>query len=227
VAIARAEEVAGSYQELVDEPVVPAFEIITTVASSGPGPERDYSRRTPIDRLRQWVDAAGEAGMYVVLDLQPGRTDFLTQAKEYEQLLVEPHVGLALDPEWRLGPNQRHLEQIGSVRASEVNQVVEWLAGLTAEHRLPQKLLVLHQFTLQMIEDRAEVETGRDELAVLIHADGFGSRAEKLNTWRALHIDPPPEVWWGWKNFYDEDRPTFTPAQTVDVSPSPVFISYQ
>jgi hypothetical protein len=34
-------------------------------------------------------------------------------------------------------------------------------------------------------------------------------------------------VWWGWKNFYDEDRPTLTPAQTVAVEPSPRFISYQ
>ena len=42
------------------------------------------------------------AGLYVVLDLQPGHTDFLTQAIRYEALLAQPHVGLALDPEWRL-----------------------------------------------------------------------------------------------------------------------------
>ena len=40
--------------------------------------------------------------MYVVLDLQPGRSNFLDQAKLYEPLLRLPHVGLALDPEWRL-----------------------------------------------------------------------------------------------------------------------------
>jgi hypothetical protein len=34
-------------------------------------------------------------------------------------------------------------------------------------------------------------------------------------------------VWWGWKNFYDEDQPTFTPGETVEVAPSPRFISYQ
>jgi hypothetical protein len=34
-------------------------------------------------------------------------------------------------------------------------------------------------------------------------------------------------VFWGWKNFYDEDKPTFSPQQTVAVSPSPVFVSYQ
>jgi hypothetical protein len=226
-AVDRAQRVAAEYESLVDDPVIPAFEIITTVASASPGPARDYSRRTPAERLRPWIDAAREAGAYVVLDLQPGRTDFLTQAKEYEELLLEPHVGLALDPEWRLGPDQRHLEQIGSVDAAEVNTVVEWLADLTAEHRLPQKLLILHQFTLRMISDRADVHTGRDELAVLIHVDGFGTPTEKFNTWDALHAAAPPDVWWGWKNFYDEDRPTFTPERTVEISPSPVFISYQ
>ena len=69
-----------------------------------------------------WVDAARKAGVYVVLDLQPGRTDFLTQAKRYEDLLLQPHVGLALDPEWRLKPDQVHLEQIGSVSADEINK---------------------------------------------------------------------------------------------------------
>lgn len=226
-ALARADQVARAYRRLVDEPVVPALEIITTVASAGPGPAGDYSRRTPVAELRPWLAAARAAGAYVVLDLQPGHTDFLTQAKEYEELLREPHVGLALDPEWRLAPGQRHLAQIGSVDAAEVNQVVDWLADLTARHRLPQKLLVLHQFRLTMITDRSTLDTSRDELAVLIHADGFGTPAQKLNTWSALRADPPPSVWWGWKNFYDEDQPTFTASGTVAISPSPVFISYQ
>jgi hypothetical protein len=226
-AIARAGRVAADYRPLFDEPVVPALEIITTVASAGAGPAGDYSRRTPVSQLRPWVDAAGAAGVYVVLDLQPGHTDFLSQAQEYQELLREPHVGLALDPEWRLAPGQRHLAQIGSVDAAEVNRVIEWLAGLVARHRLPQKLLVLHQFTIHMIADRRELDTGRDELAVLVHVDGFGTPGQKLNTWNTLHRDQPPGLWWGWKNFYDEDQPTFTPARTVEVDPSPRFISYQ
>lgn len=226
-AIARARKLAARYEPLVDEPVVPALEIITTIASAGRGSRGDYSRRTPVGDLRGWVAAAAEAGVYVVLDLQPGRTDFLTQAKEYEELLVEPHVGLALDPEWRLGPGQRHLVDIGSVGAAEVNDVVTWLADLTAAHRLPQKLLILHQFQLRMIANRNKVDTGRDEVAVLIHADGFGTRGQKLATYRALNADSPPRVWWGWKNFYDEDQPTFTPKQTVELDPSPRFVSYQ
>lgn len=226
-AIARARQTAAQYDDLFDEPVVPTFEIITTVASSQPGPSGDYSLATPVERLRPWVDAAAEAGVYVVLDLQPGRTDFLTQAKWYEELLREPHVGLALDPEWRLAPHQVHLEQIGTVHATEVNQVAEWLAGLTRTHRLPQKLLVLHQFRQAMIGDRVQVDTHHDELAMLVHADGHGTPAQKLDTWQALQVNAPEGLWWGWKNFYDEDQPTLTPAQTAEVRPMPRFISYQ
>jgi hypothetical protein len=226
-AIARAQQMAADYEPLVDVPVVPAFEIITTVASGGAGPDGNYSYEAPIDLLRPWVDAAGEAGVYVVLDLQPGRTDFLTQAKRYEELLARPYVGLALDPEWRLQPDQRHLVQIGSVTAGEINTVVTWLADLTRVHKLPQKLLMLHQFQLQMIQDRPSLDTSRDELAVLIHADGFGSPGAKFETWNLMHDSPPPNVWWGWKNFIDEDSPTFTPAETMAVEPRPLFVSYQ
>jgi hypothetical protein len=226
-AIARAQQMAADYQPLVDVPVVPAFEIITTVASGGPGPDGNYSYEAPVDLLRPWVDAAGPAGVYVVLDLQSGRTDFLTQAKRYGELLARPYVGLALDPEWRLLPDQRHLSQIGSVTAGEVNTVVTWLADLTRTHKLPQKLLMLHQFQPQMISDRGAVDTSRDELAVLIHADGFGSPGAKFETWNLMHASPPPNVWWGWKNFIDEDSPTFTPAETMAIEPRPLFVSYQ
>ena len=83
----------------------------------------------------------GQNGVYVILDLQPGRTDFLTQAKRYEEFLRLPHVGLALDSEWRLEPNQVHLRQIGSVDAAEINTVVDWLAALVREDEPAAKVL--------------------------------------------------------------------------------------
>jgi hypothetical protein len=87
--------------------------------------------------------------------------------------------------------------------------------------------LIGHQFQLRMISDRDQLDTGRDEVAVLLHADGFGTPSQKLATWEALRAGSPERVWWGWKNFYDEDRPTFTPEETVALDPSPLFISYQ
>ncbi|MDX1621079.1 MAG: hypothetical protein R3320_08825, partial [Nitriliruptorales bacterium] len=225
-AIERAIEQAAAYQPFSDEPVIPAFEIITTVASGSAGPDGDYSTERSVDEIAPWVDAAAAAGVYVVLDLQPGRTDFLTQAKRYEELLAKPHVGLALDPEWRLGPTQRHLVQIGGVDAAEVNEVSAWLAALVRERALPQKLLIVHQFKLSMIRDRAAL-VAHPELATLIQMDGQGGQGVKLATWGAILRDPPAGVWWGWKNFHDEDQPTRSPEATMALEPKPFFVSYQ
>jgi hypothetical protein len=228
-AVQRARDTAAPYEALVqDATVVPAFEIIATVASEFPTEEGDYSYEAPIELLQPWVDAAAAAGLYVVIDLQPGRTDFVTQAERYRPLLEQPHVGLALDPEWRLLPNQVHLTQIGSVSIDEVNRVVTWLADLTREKRLPQKLLVLHQFRVDMIPGRESVDLSRDELSVMVHADGQGSQPAKQDTWRVLRGVGPEGLTWGWKNFYDEDVPMLTPEETIaQVSPRPQLVTYQ
>ncbi|MDQ4039724.1 MAG: hypothetical protein M3313_15580 [Actinomycetota bacterium] len=227
-AVQRATETAAGYDDLVATRVVPAFEIIATVASEFPGPDGNYSYESDIAQLQPWVDAAGAAGLYVLLDLQPGRTDFLTQAQAYEPLLRLPHVGLAMDPEWRLLPNQVHLRQIGSVSIEEVNAVVTWLADLTRANVLPQKLLMLHQFLPEMIQNRELLDTSREELAVMIHVDGYGSPGDKQTTWQTIRDAAPPNVYWGWKNFIDEDLPLLTPEQTIEQGvPTPMFISYQ
>jgi hypothetical protein len=209
-------------------PVVPMFELIATVASAAPGPDNDYSDEASIETLRPWVDYAGKAGMYVVIDLQPGRSDFLSQAQRYEELLRLPHVGLALDPEWRLAPDQLHLEQIGTVDASEINEVAEWLAGLVREEVIPQKLLLLHQFRESMITNRETIITP-DELAVVIQMDGQGLLAAKMESWNTLTRDwtAGSGYLWGWKNFFDEDDPMASPGQVIGLHPSPVFISFQ
>jgi hypothetical protein len=207
--------------------VLPTFEIITTVASADPGPDGDYSSETARDVIRPWVETAAANDLYVVLDLQPGRTDFLSQAKIYEEFLRLPHVGLALDPEWRLKPNQVHMVQIGTVDAAEVNRVSEWLAGLVREEALPQKLLIIHQFRLSMITNRHLIETP-PELAVMIHMDGNGTQGSKDGTWNTLTAQSDADgFYWGWKNFYDEDYPTATPAQVLDHTPTPLFVSFQ
>ncbi len=165
--------------------------------------------------------------MFVILDLQPGRTDFLTQAQRYAELLREPHVGLALDPEWRLRPDQVHLRQIGSVDGAEVDAVAAWLAELTRAEGLPQKMFVLHQFSPSMIANRQVVRTDRPELQVVIHVDGQGSPGAKVGTWNAIRQGAAPGIAWGWKNFLDEDLPMLTPEQTWAVAPRPDLVTYQ
>lgn len=226
-AISRAKALAADYQKHSDKPIMPAFEIIATVASAAPTEDGDYSREIEVDTLRPWIDEARKAGVYVILDLQPGRSDFLSQAKTYEPLLREPNVGLALDPEWRLKPDQVHLEQIGSVAIDEVNHVSGWLADLTHKNNLPQKVFLLHQFRLSMLTDRSRLNTKHPELATIIQMDGQGAQNIKRDSWRVITANPPEGVVFGWKNFIDEDKPTLTPAETMTLSPVPWYISYQ
>lgn len=225
--IDKAKQLATEYQPLSTQPIYPTLEIITTVAAGDPTSDGNYSREVDPATLVPWIQAAQKAGVYVVLDLQPGRTDFLTQAKQYESLLTAPNVGLALDTEWRLGPNQLPLEQIGSVDASEINSVAAWLSGLTNSHKLPQKLLLLHQFRLDMIINRAALNTSYDNLAYMIQMDGQGSQPAKQSTWRTITADAPAKFNFGWKNFYDKDSPMLSPADTMTITPQPWYISYQ
>jgi hypothetical protein len=224
--IARAQATAAPYVPLTTDTVVPTLEIIATVASAGPEADGSYSRPRSVEELRPLVEAAGAAGVAVVIDLQPGRTDFVTQAQRYADLLAYPHVGLALDPEWRLEPDQVHLRQIGSVGVDEVNATAAWLAQFTRERALPQKMFLLHQFSLRMITERERLDTSHDELATIIHADGQGSQPAKAGTWATLR-QGAPEVHWGWKNFYDEDAPMLDPVQTYSVQPVPDLVTYQ
>ena len=207
--------------------VIPTFEIIASIAAAGPT-DGDYSEEWPPSAFAEWIRVAQENGMYVILDLQPGREDFLTQAKQYEELLRLPFVGLALDPEWRLQPDQVHLRQIGRVNAAEVNRVVDWLAALVRDNGLPQKMLIVHQFKSTMIVDRETLKR-RPELQMVIQMDGQGPIPTKDETYQFLTAGTEEAHWrWGWKNFFDEDSPeTASPAYTINHSPVPVFVSYQ
>ena len=225
--IARARHAAAAYRALSRVPVIPAFEIIATVAQARPGRDGDYSYPSTVASLRPWVRRAAAAGMYVILDLQPGRASLLAQARRYQPLLELPGVGLALDPEWKLAPGQRPLHQIGSVSTSGVNTVIRWLAGLTAQHHLPQKLLVLHQFRLSMIRGEHELDTRYQDLAILVHMDGQGTPAVKQQTWQAITTAAPAGVFFGWKDFYAKDHPMMSAPQTMARTPQLSMISYQ
>lgn len=225
--IQRVKKLAERYQPYMNERALPTFEIIATVASAHPTSDHDYSSEVSPAVLEKWITAAREAGVYVVLDLQSGRSDFLSQAKRLEPLLRQPNVGLALDPEWRLKPHQRPIEQIGAVSIKEVNQTASWLAELTRQYHLPQKLFLLHQFRLDMLPDRHKLDTSHAELAYAIQMDGQGTQPQKRDTWRTILRQAPANTKFGWKNFYTKDTRVLTPKQTMRLKPQPWFVSYQ
>ncbi|MCK9876298.1 hypothetical protein MXD59_10995 [Frankia sp. Ag45/Mut15] len=207
-----------------DRPVQPAMELITTVAAAAPGADGLYSSTLSDDAITPYLTAARAHRMLLILDLQPGRARFLDQAKRYERFLREPDVGLALDPEWKMGPGQVPGQRIGSSDAAGINEVSDWLAGIVRHDRLPQKLFAVHQFTQSMLPDRANI-VARPELATIFHIDGFGARPDKLEKYALLRAAPP--FFTGVKLFLTQDSNIFSPAETLTFTPPPDLITYQ
>ncbi|MEV4640983.1 hypothetical protein AB0J80_26945 [Actinoplanes sp. NPDC049548] len=201
-----------------------AYELIASVAQAGPGEDGDYSRMIPLDRIAHYVDQAKRHKVLVILDLQPGRGDFLPQARRLERFLVQPHVGLALDPEWRMPAGKVPGKTIGRVGPAEVNRVSAYVAGLVTRHALPEKLFVLHQFRASMLPGVARIEK-RPGLAMVQHVDGFGTRSEKNATWNRLRR--PQQFHLGYKLFYDEDVKRYGAADLLRFRNVPELVSFQ
>lgn len=207
-------------------PAVPAFEFIATVAAASPGRGGLYRNRVPDAMIEKYVKTVRANGGMIFLDIQPGRSDFLTEAKALQKWLEQPDVGLALDPEWRMGPNQIPARTIGSVDASEVNQVSAWLDQIVASRNLPDKLFVVHKFTNSMIrhEDRL---ADRPHLREVINIDGFGKRKLKLDKYHAFAKGSPWPL--GLKLFTKKvnDPDLLQPAEVLAITPRPVIVNYQ
>jgi hypothetical protein len=207
-----------------NERLQPVFELIATVADGGPGADGDYSHDIPRSYVEEYIRAAHRHHALLLLDLQTGRSAFPVVAKRWAWALRDPSVGLALDPEWRMGPHQVPGHVIGTVRAREVDQTSAWLSHLVRSNGLPQKLFVVHQFRLSMLPDIGRI-VGRPGLAMVQQEDGFGTQAEKLATYHA--VARPKQFYEGFKLFYKVDVHRFTPAQVRRIRPAVSFVSYQ
>jgi hypothetical protein len=205
-------------------PVLPALELITVIANADPGDDGMYRSRQPGAVIRRYLRAARRHQMLLLLDIQPGRSDFFTETTRLERWLREPDVGLALDPEWHVVAPEVPGQVIGHVGSREVNATSAWLAQLVARHNLPRKLFVVHQFTDDMVDDKQLKR--RAELAMVLNADGFGTKPVKVSKYRTF-TRAAKTFHQGFKLFYEEDVGLMTPAQVLRLRPEPDVVVYE
>jgi hypothetical protein len=205
-------------------PVLPALELLAVIANADAGRDGKYRTRQSDAVIRRYLRAARQAKALLLLDIQPGRSDFFTETTRLEKWLKQPDVGLALDPEWHVGPGQVPGQVIGRVGAREVNATSAWLSQLVKRDRLPEKLLVIHQFTDSMV-DEARLRQ-RDGLALVLNVDGFGNQAVKKAKYRDF-TRQAPHVYHGFKLFYEEDTNMMRPGEVMRLRPKPVFVVYE
>jgi hypothetical protein len=206
-------------------PVIPGFELIATVAQRTPGADGTYILDTDHDTLQTYIDYAGEQGFIVLLDLQIGRGTVAAEIEKVRDLLEQPNVHLALDPEFAVAEGETPGEYIGSITAEDVIYAQQVLADISAQNGLPPKMLVVHQFREDMIQ-------GKERLApmpgvqLVIDADGYGVPELKTAVYNFLVRDEPVEFA-GVKLFYRQDDPLMSAEEILALVPSPDVIIYQ
>ena len=205
--------------------VLPAMELISTVATFAPGPSGLYRDRAPAATIRRYLRAARRIHALLVLDIQPGRGQFGPEIERLKRWLREPDVGLALDPEWHVGPGEVPGQVIGQTDADVVNAAADYLSRIVREHDLPQKLLLVHRFTDGMIarDERLQAFPG---VATVINVDGFGSQTVKVAKYNNF-IRRTPRLGRGFKLFYKEDLHTMRPAQVLALRHPPDVVVYE
>jgi hypothetical protein len=206
-------------------PVLPAFELIAAIVTSERGDGGDHSMRQDDATIARYLRVARAHRMLLLLDIQPGYAPFLGEARALERWLREPDVGLALDPEWSVTPPLLPAQAIGSTDAAAVNEVSRYLSGIVRRHDLPQKLLVVHRFTNDMIQNEHDLER-HPGVALVVNVDGFGDQPNKIAKYReftrGLH-----RRYNGFKLFYNEDLNLMEPDQVLRLRPQPDLVVYE
>jgi hypothetical protein len=205
-------------------PVMPMFELIATVAHPFPTPNGLYRTHQEDAIVRSFLKAVRKIDGVLVLDVQPGRDDFVSSLRHWEPYLRQPDVGIALDPEFAMGPGQVPGKQLGRTDAKAINRASAYVAGIVKRHRLPQKLFMIHQFRDSMISDKAKIAI-RPGLAMTWNADGFGVRSAKLEDYRSYTRDRRFHP--GLKLFYENDVDLMRPREVLRLKPVPRVINYQ
>jgi hypothetical protein len=134
-------------------------------------------------------------------------------------------VHLALDPEFDMSEGQVPGRELGHMHAAEVNTALAFLEDLVATNKLPPKVLIVHQFTLGMIPDKASIRES-PFVDVVLDMDGFGSQALKRSSYHAIMRQRRLEFA-GVKLFYRQDANLMSPLQVMDLEPPPAVVIYQ
>jgi hypothetical protein len=206
-------------------PVLPAMELIVTLATADPGQDGQHRTHLPDSTIRRYLRAARQADALLILDIQPGRALFGPEVERLARWLREPDVGLALDPEWHVGPDETPGKVIGSVDADVVTATAAYLSRMVRERGLPEKLLLVHRFTEGMIE-RDERLRPYPGVQTVVNVDGFGGPGVKIAKYEGFAARTPG-LRRGFKLFYEEDSDLLRPGEVLRMQPRPDVVVYE
>ncbi len=225
--LAEIDDLAAQYA--ADRTAAPILELIATVVQPDPGPGGLYRHRIAESVVADYLAAARAHHAILLLNIQPGRADFLPEVQAWERWLLEPDVGLALDPEWAIGPGQVPGKVFGSTTGAELDAVAAYVSGLVTAHGLPEKVLVYHQLHTSIVRNPAALQP-HPGVALVVSVDGIGTPTQKRATWGQINAVTPAYVRRGFKLFFQEDAakgPLMTPTEVLGLVPRPDYVLYE
>ncbi|HEX2704417.1 MAG TPA: hypothetical protein VHM65_01560 [Candidatus Lustribacter sp.] len=225
--VSEIERLGASYAK--GRTVLPVLELIATVAHRSPGRDDMFRSRASDATISRYLAAARRHRGILLLNISPGRARFLDEVTAYARWLAEPDVGLALDPEWAVGPGQVPGRVFGHTSGAELDSIARYVAGLVAAKRLPEKVVLYHQLHVSIVAGESAL-TPHPGVVLVKSVDGIGTPAQKASTWRSILRRTPTYVHPGFKLFFIEDRehgPLMTPAQVLALRPTPEYVLYE
>jgi len=192
-----------------------ALHLVYATAQPDPGPEGLYLLYVDEETLRDYIDLARENGLLVFLDLQIGRSDAESELAKILPYLEQPHVHAALDPEFAMREGEVPGESIGSLDAADVNAAQALIQGFLEERDLPDKVLIVHQFTRDMLTNPELIED-YPRVRLVIDMDGFGpSEIKRVKYgWYAA-----PAEYSGFKLFFRYDTDLMSEQEVLALEP--------
>ena len=209
--------------------VQPALHYIAVTAQLLPGTANKYRLRMPFSQIDSVLKMAEKINAIVFLDIQVALSTLEEEVPQLEKYLKLPNVHLGIDPEFSMKGGQKPGTVVGSFDAADINYTAEYLQKIVKKNNLPPKILVVHRFTQGMVKNYKNIKT-MPEVQLVMHMDGWGFPAKKINTYREFIYKEPVE-YTGFKLFYKNDTKgngrLLTHQELLNLKPQPVYIQYQ
>jgi hypothetical protein len=169
-----------------------------------------------------YISKALELDYAVILDVQIGAltpAQSITPALRY---LSYGNVHPAIDPEFAMiRPGQAVPgNPIGFVTAEQVDETQAVIQEYMEENDIPGPVILLvHQFQDSMIQNKDQIDSSYDRVALTLSVDGWGGPWGKISKYNSLVNEETPYI--SFKLFYRWDEPLLNERQALGEDPYP------
>ena len=211
-------------------PAVPALHYIAVTAQKAAGKDGKHRLRMPHHQIDTILNWSREINALTFVDIQVGHSSVQEEVPTFEKYLAMPTVHLGIDPEFAMADSAKPGSVIGSFSAADINYTIQYLSDIVKKHNLPPKMLIVHRFTQNMVQNYKDIKL-TPQVQVVINMDGWGPKVLKKSSWDRF-IVPEPVQYAGFKIFYKNDTKKgraqlFQPEDLVHYTPRPLYIQYQ